>query len=110
MSNDMLYVLSGIFAVLIIGLVISDIAKKILDNTKLKEKERIIVNGNYLKPMYYGYIDGYAAITRCERCDLIALRADQTPVNPCNRCGGKVVEAGSAKWTGLKWERFSEQG
>jgi DNA-directed RNA polymerase subunit RPC12/RpoP len=56
----------------------------------------------HFKPEYYGYSryykNGYANITKCEKCSALSLYEDASTGNPCKHCGGKIVEAGSAKW------------
>lgn len=73
-------------------------------------------------PKYYGYSNefgynnGYARITKCKECGTTGLYEDCNPVNPCKHCGGRVAEAGSAKWVYpeytclLWWKRIVKEG
>lgn len=67
-------------------------------------------------PRYYGYAKyyrkGFATITKCDNCGCVALYEDAHPVNPCRHCGGKVREAGAAKWEPQvlsDWKWFSKR-
>jgi len=67
-----------------------------------KEKNTADIEGrlaNHIKPRYYGYGGGFDTITRCNKCGLTGLYEDLHPVKPCPKCGSKVEEFGSGKWS-----------
>jgi len=62
----------------------------------------------HVTPKYYGYKGGYDKITKCKQCHTIGLYADCHPANPCHYCGGKVKEAGSARFIRRKPVEFKK--
>jgi len=90
----------GFFARDILGWIKSD------RNHIEKELEDIypcIVHIDHLEPKYYGFHENdrrvYWETVHCHDCDLVGLREDLSPSQPCLKCGGTVSSAGvPAKW------------
>jgi DNA-directed RNA polymerase subunit RPC12/RpoP len=87
--------------ILIIGYALGYIVGTVSPIINLKDK-------NHKPPKYYGYkIGTFSTITKCKNCDLTALYEDMHPINPCPRCGSKIIVIGAAKWdkSKSKWVR-----
>ena len=50
---------------------------------------------------YSRYEGGFVTVTRCQGCKIIASRIDQSSLDPCRQCGGRIEQCEkAARWHG----------
>lgn len=67
-----------------------------------------MTKGSHIPPNYYGYKGGFAKVTICKDCGSTGLYEDQHPVDPCNNCGGGIIEYFTGVFNGKKWDKIKK--